>query len=61
MENNSKFQNPRTPFFPVGIGIWNSALGIRNPANNWNPESKFHRLEKGTGIHGTTTVLDYYA
>ena len=33
--------------FPVesgilGFGIWNTALGIRNSSNDWNPESKFH-------------------
>ena len=33
--------------FPVesgilGFGIWNIALGIRNPTKDWNPESKFH-------------------
>ena len=33
--------------FPVeagilGFGIWNMALGIRNPTNDWNPGSKFH-------------------
>ena len=22
--------------------IWNSAQGIQNPTNDWNPESKFH-------------------
>ena len=29
----------------VGFGIWNSALGVQNLANDnyWNPESKFHR------------------
>ena len=26
----------------LGFGIRNTAQGIWNPANNWNPESKFH-------------------
>ena len=26
----------------VGFGIRNSARGIRNPTNKWNPESTFH-------------------
>ena len=25
-----------------GLGIRNTAQGIRNPTNDWNPESKFH-------------------
>ena len=25
----------------LGFGIWNIAQGIRNPINDWNPESKF--------------------
>ena len=25
-----------------GFGIRNTALGIRNPTNDWNPESQFH-------------------
>ena len=29
--------------------IWNTAQGIRNPGNDWNPESKFHSQE--SGIH----------
>ena len=39
----------------MGIGIRNTAVGIRNPTNDWNPESKFHGkrcgkqyLESGT-------------
>ena len=28
----------------LGFGIRNTAQGIRNPANDWNPESKFHCL-----------------
>ena len=34
----------------LGFGIRNTALGIRNPTNDWNPESKFHwqRLESST-------------
>ena len=33
-----------------GFGIRNTALGIRNPTNDWNPESQFHwqRLESST-------------
>ena len=27
--------------------IWNTAQGIRNPGNDWNPESKFHWQESG--------------
>ena len=26
----------------LGFGIQNTAQGIRNPSNVWNPESKFH-------------------
>ena len=26
----------------LGFGIRNTAQGIRNPTNDWNPESKFH-------------------
>ena len=26
----------------LDLGIRNSAQEIRNPANDWNPESKFH-------------------
>ena len=50
-----------------GFGIRNTAHGIRNPTNDWNPESKFHwqRLESSTwNLESTTwnpeskTVLD---
>ena len=26
----------------LGLGIRNIAVGIRNPTDHWNPESKFH-------------------
>ena len=26
----------------LGFGVWNTAQGIRNPTNDWYPESKFH-------------------
>ena len=26
----------------LGFGILNTAQGIRNPTNDWNPESKFY-------------------
>ena len=26
----------------LGFGIQNTAQGIRNPTNDWNPEFKFH-------------------
>ena len=34
----------------LGFGIWNTALGLRNPTKDWNPESKFYRkiLESST-------------
>ena len=34
----------------LGFGIRNITKGIRNPNNDWNPESKFHsqRLESST-------------
>ena len=34
----------------LGFGIWNTTQGIRNPTNEWYPESKFHwqRLECST-------------
>ena len=25
-----------------GLGIWNTAQGIRNPTEDWNPESTLH-------------------
>lgn len=40
--------------FPCGIqnpGIQNTALGIRNPTNDWHPESKFHWQYLESGIH----------
>ena len=51
----------------LGIGIRNRGRGIRNPTNDWNPESKFHlqRLESSTWNPESTarnpeskTVLD---
>ena len=27
----------------LGLGIWNTAQEIRNPIDDWNQESKFHR------------------
>ena len=27
----------------LGFGIWNTAQEIRNPTNDWNPESTFYR------------------
>ena len=32
----------------LGFGIQNTAQGIRNPTNDWKPESKFHWLESST-------------
>ena len=32
----------RVEFEVLGCGIRNKAEGIRNPTNDWNPESKFH-------------------
>ena len=29
-------------FWILDFGIWNIAQGIRNPTNDWKPESKFH-------------------
>ena len=26
----------------LGLGVRNTAVGIRNPNDSWNPESKFH-------------------
>ena len=43
-------------FLPVESAIL--GFGIRNPTNDWNPESKFHRQNMGiqylveSGIHG---------
>ena len=54
----------------LGFGIRNTAQGIRNPTNDWNPESKFHwqRLESSTWNPESTawnpeskTVLDSLA
>ena len=42
-------------------GIRKTAQGIRNPTNDWNPESKFHRqrlLEYKTWNPESKTVLD---
>ena len=41
----------------LGFGIRNTAQRIRNPSNDWNPESKFQWQEPGTwwlesGIYG---------
>ena len=46
LNRKSGFRNPRNFCF----WIRNTAQGIRNPTNNWNPESKFHwqRLESST-------------
>ena len=34
----------------LGFGIRNTAQGVRNPTNDWNPEFKFHwqKLESST-------------
>ena len=40
-------------FGVMGFGIWNSALGVQKPANNSNPESKFHRQ----GIQNPVVVI----
>ena len=56
MDFESKIRIPESKKFLLvesGIlGFWirNTAQGIRNPTNNWNPESKFHwqRLESST-------------
>ena len=54
-------------FLLVESGIPNTAQGIRNPTNDWNPETKFHRkrLESSTWNQESTawnaeskTVLD---
>ena len=51
-----------------GFGIRNAAQGIRNPTNDWNPETNFHwqRLESSTWNSESTawnpeskTVLDF--
>ena len=41
----------------IGFGIRNTAQGIRNPTNKWNPESQFncHRLE--FGIHSVESRI----
>ena len=58
-----------TKFLFVESGILNTAQGIRNPTNDWNPESKFHgqRLESSTWNPESTawnpeskTVLDSF-
>ena len=33
--------------------ILNTAQGIQNPTNDWNPESKFHALTKYPGIRNS--------
>ena len=41
----------------LGSGFQNSAQGIKNPANDWNPQSKFHW--KGIQNPESRTVVDY--
>ena len=69
-----RFQNPGNfsacrEFGNLGFGIRNSAQGIRNSASDWNPESKFHGLQRirdpipgvrnpQRGIQNPKTVLD---
>ena len=56
MDFESKIRIPESKKFLLvesgilGFRIRNTAQGIRNPTNNWNPESKFHwqRLESST-------------
>ena len=48
----------------LSFGIQNSTQGIRNPANDWNPESKFHwqgirNPETTAWSPVSTTSLDY--
>ena len=43
----SPYERESRNFLPVksgilGFGIGNTPQGIRNPTNDWNPESKFH-------------------
>ena len=45
-----------------GLGIRNTARGIQNPTNNWNPESKVHWKISGIqylefGIHGVESRI----
>ena len=47
----------RVEFAILDSGIRNTAVGIWNPTDNWNPESKFHWKRSGiqsleSGIHG---------
>ena len=44
----------------LGFGIRNTGQGVRNPTNDWNPESKFHwqRLESRSWNPDSRTVLD---
>ena len=50
---NFYIQNPESWKFLLvesgilGLGIRNTAVRIRNPTNNWNPESKFHCIRSG--------------
>ena len=32
----------------LGSGIWSKVQGIRNPSNEWNPESRFHWQRLGS-------------
>ena len=36
----------------LGFGIRDTAQEIRNPTNDWNPESKFHSLEIRNPVRG---------
>ena len=69
-----RFQNPGNfsacrEFGNLGFGIRNLAQGIRNSASDWNPESKFHGLQRirdpipkvrnpQRGIQNPKTILD---
>ena len=41
----------------LGFGTQNTAQGIRNPTEEWNPESKFHWKRLEYGIHGMGFIM----
>ena len=39
----------------MGLGIWNTSVGIQNPTNDWNPES--WALESGKHLWESGILL----
>ena len=41
----------------LGFGTQNTVQGIRNPTEEWNPESKFHSKRLEYGIYGMEFII----